>query len=70
MMSLSMNLKDGEPCSHNGCLRHITHPCEGCGRVAGVSVPFQRWNELNEPEIRFTDEPAIRLMYLEEKTNE
>ena len=25
----------GEPCSHAGCLSHITHPCEGCGRIAG-----------------------------------
>lgn len=28
-------LRDGEPCSHPGCLRHISHPCEGCGRVGG-----------------------------------
>lgn len=28
-------LKDGEPCGHPGCLRHVTHPCEGCGRIAG-----------------------------------
>ena len=28
-------LKRGEPCSHNGCLNHKTHPCEGCGRIAG-----------------------------------
>lgn len=27
--------KDGEPCDHTGCLHHITHPCEGCGRIAG-----------------------------------
>ena len=25
----------GEPCKHPGCLKHITHPCEGCGRYAG-----------------------------------
>ena len=30
-------LRDGEPCPHTGCLNHITHPCEGCGRVAGKS---------------------------------
>lgn len=29
-------LKDGEPCWHPGCLHHVTHPCEGCGRTAGV----------------------------------
>lgn len=27
--------KDGEPCSHPGCLRHVSRPCEGCGRIAG-----------------------------------
>ena len=27
------SLKPGEPCSHPGCCNHITHPCEGCGRV-------------------------------------
>ena len=25
----------GKPCGHAGCLRHISHPCEGCGRIAG-----------------------------------
>lgn len=29
------NLRDGEPCGHRGCLSHVSHPCEGCGRVAG-----------------------------------
>jgi hypothetical protein len=24
-----------EPCGHFGCLLHISHPCEVCGRVAG-----------------------------------
>ena len=28
-------MKDGEPCSHPGCLNHVTHPCEGCGRTQG-----------------------------------
>lgn len=28
-------IKDGEPCSHRGCLSHRSHPCEGCGRIAG-----------------------------------
>ena len=22
----------GEPCEHRGCLSHVTHVCEGCGR--------------------------------------
>jgi hypothetical protein len=33
-----MKLKTGEPCPHIGCLQHITHPCEGCGRIGGVFV--------------------------------
>lgn len=23
------------PCSHRGCYAHHSHPCEGCGRIAG-----------------------------------
>lgn len=30
-------LPDGIPCSHPGCLDHVTHPCEGCGRIAGMT---------------------------------
>lgn len=28
-------LPDGVPCTHPGCLSHVSHPCEGCGRVGG-----------------------------------
>jgi len=31
-------LKDGEPCRHPSCLSHISHPCEGCGRIAGAEM--------------------------------
>ena len=31
-------LRDGEPCAHPGCLKHISHPCEGCGRIGGKRV--------------------------------
>jgi len=27
-------LEPGEPCGHPGCANHISHPCEGCGRIA------------------------------------
>lgn len=27
--------RDYEPCEHPGCLSHISHPCENCGRVGG-----------------------------------
>ena len=32
-------IPDGEPCDHPGCLSHISHPCEGCGRIGGFSLP-------------------------------
>jgi hypothetical protein len=28
-------IPDGVACGHPGCLSHVTHPCEGCGRIAG-----------------------------------
>lgn len=28
-------VESGEPCNHRGCLNHVSHPCEGCGRTAG-----------------------------------
>jgi hypothetical protein len=31
------------PCSHTGCLHHVTHPCEGCGRIGGKSVKKKGW---------------------------
>ena len=30
----SLPRKD-KPCKHPGCLSHVSHPCEGCGRIAG-----------------------------------
>jgi hypothetical protein len=32
-----MELKDGVPCEHPGCANHVTHPCEGCGRIGASS---------------------------------
>lgn len=26
---------EGQPCGHPGCLHHLTHPCERCGRIGG-----------------------------------
>ena len=36
-MSLFLKYNDGEPCEHPYCLNHITHPCKGCGRIAGIT---------------------------------
>lgn len=30
---------EGMPCGEPGCLSHVTHPCEGCGRIAGRFLP-------------------------------
>jgi hypothetical protein len=31
----------GQPCDHVGCLSHISHPCEKCGRISGKGVVFK-----------------------------
>lgn len=48
-------LKDGEPCGHPGCMHHVTHPCEGCGRISGHSVPASRVLKGGEVAVRETD---------------
>ena len=43
--------EDGEPCSHRGCLRHISHPCEGCGRIGGITLymwQVEFWNNIGQ----------------------
>jgi len=37
------SLRPDQPCGHPGCLHHVSHPCEGCGRIAG------RWPEEKQP---------------------
>ena len=39
--------RSGEPCYHIGCINHITHPCEYCGRLgangeAKVDITFRQ----------------------------
>ena len=29
---------DHESCKHRGCLHHISHPCEYCGRINGNGI--------------------------------
>lgn len=40
---ISKSLKDGESCSHVGCLAHRSHPCEGCGRIEGSREKTQEF---------------------------
>ena len=35
----------GQPCQYLGCLHHLTHPCEGCGRILGAGVVVQLSNQ-------------------------
>lgn len=43
-------LSDGEPCSHTGCLSHISHPCEDCGRIGGIT-PAYDFSELDDLDL-------------------
>lgn len=45
---------DGEPCDHPGCCHHVTHPCEGCGRIGCKS--FNHKNESYSPGITLVSE--------------
>lgn len=42
----TIKVKDGEPCPHRGCLNHVTHPCEVCGRINGKGNVIV-WNKKN-----------------------
>lgn len=42
------DLRPGEPCDHPGCLSHVSHPCESCGRTAGRGYYFVQ-KRLAEP---------------------
>lgn len=54
----------GEPCSHPGCASHVSHPCEGCGRLgagmitAPLAVPAKM---LDGSHNRATAEASERL---------
>jgi len=50
-------LERGEPCSHPGCLSHVSHPCEGCGRVGGTLTLFEAL-ALEAENKRLTEENA------------
>lgn len=35
-------LEKGVPCKHPGCMNHVTHPCEVCGRIAAGSKAMRK----------------------------
>ncbi len=42
-----------KPCTHKGCLSHISHPCEGCGRIGGDGIIYH--NEFEEMKDRIKE---------------
>jgi hypothetical protein len=45
---MKIKYNDGQPCNHKGCLSHISHPCEGCGRIGGKGIIY--YDNLNSEE--------------------
>jgi len=37
---MRIKYNDGQPCTHVGCLSHISHPCEECGRIGGKGIVY------------------------------
>jgi len=61
-------LADGQSCSHSGCLHHVSHPCEGCGRIAGQYPPLRRlrkmlrtWRQMILLELEFRFKEALQI---------
>ena len=48
---MGKELKHGEPCEHPGCLSHVSHPCEGCGRIAGRPTPTPEGKDWVDKEV-------------------
>jgi hypothetical protein len=55
-------LRDGEPCSHPGCLNHLSHPCEGCGRIGRYPVTGESREEFERDRMGQTGEDNARQM--------
>lgn len=36
-----VTFEDGEPCPHPGCAVHLSHPCEGCGRIGARGMAIE-----------------------------
>jgi len=51
----SQILEDGVPCKHVGCISHISHPCESCGRIAGEARLFLDKRYVAQSDERFRD---------------
>lgn len=46
----------GEPCEHRGCLSHVTHVCEGCGRGhAGILLDVTDVRVVRAQDVEWKD---------------
>ena len=66
----TMGRKQGPvPCDHPGCFSHVTHPCEGCGRIWGHGLPGEDPGEMVSPSahgpVRFADDAIGPLIWRE-----
>ena len=41
LTDVSIVYADGVPCGHAGCRHHLSHPCEGCGRVGARGIVLE-----------------------------
>ena len=41
ILMAKVKYNEGQPCEHTGCLNHLTHPCEGCGRIGGKGIIYE-----------------------------
>jgi hypothetical protein len=64
---LSAGLEDGKPCGHPGCLNHVSHPCEGCGRIGGRKMErTERADEASNQSERYAACVEAIKVYLQE----
>ncbi len=51
-MSNPHSFRQGEPCTlHQNCLAHVSHPCDGCGRIAGFEHCSECDKRLSQEEV-------------------
>lgn len=62
---MKIKYNSGEPCKHKGCLNHISHPCEGCGRIGGKGNVYfyDDLSEENNIYILPTQDKPVKIVY-------
>ena len=54
---------DGQPCEHESCEKHISHPCEWCGRIgakgtAEMHIVFESLANIDKKDNDVTIRPG------------